>query len=90
MVSKVNSTNLTDATETPYYCAICDFSCGSENTWGLHLNGKIHETSMLQYELSYVPNKSQSDLDTGYCSWDRLKFSSFEPKNDTVLFSNCT
>ena len=62
---EVNSTNSTDSTETPYYCAICDFSCGSENTWGLHLNGKIHETSMLQYELSYVPNKNQSDIDTG-------------------------
>ena len=62
---EVNSTNSTDSTETPYYCAICDFSCGSENTWGLHLNGKIHETSMLQYELSYVQNQNQNDLDTG-------------------------
>ena len=68
MVPKVNSTNSTDSTETPYYCAICDFSCGSENTWGSHLNGKRHEISMVQYELSYVQNKNQNDLDTGCCS----------------------
>ena len=44
--SKINSTDfiITDPTQLPYYCAVCEHSCVSQNELEKHLAGKKHKT----------------------------------------------
>ena len=61
---EINSTNfiITDPTQMPYYCTLCEVFCGSENSWGLHLNGKQHDITMLHYELCNIQKENGNDL----------------------------
>ena len=45
---KINSTNfiITDPTRMPYYCAVCEYSCVSQNELEKHLAGKKHKTNV--------------------------------------------
>ena len=45
---KINSTNfiITDPTQMPYYCAVCEHSCVSQNELEKHLAGKKHNTNV--------------------------------------------
>ena len=59
-IPEINSTNfiITDPTQMPYYCSLCEVFCGSENSWGLHLNGKQHDITMLHYELCNIQKEN--------------------------------
>ena len=61
---EINSTNfiITNPSKMPYYCSLCEVFCGSENSWGLHLNGKQHDMTMLHYELCNIQKENGNDL----------------------------
>ena len=63
-MTEINSTNfiITEPTQMPYYCTLCEVFCGSENSWGLHLNGKQHDMTMLHYELCNIQKENGNDL----------------------------
>ena len=46
--SKINSNDfiITDPTQMPYYCAVCEHSCVSQNELEKHLAGKKHQTNV--------------------------------------------
>ena len=48
MMSQINPTDfiLTDPTQMPYYCAVCEHSCVSQNELEKHLAGKKHKTNV--------------------------------------------
>ena len=47
-MSKINSTEfiITDPTQMPYYCVVCEHSCVSQNELEKHLAGKKHKTNV--------------------------------------------
>ena len=60
-MSKMNSNNfiITDPTQMPYYCALCQVSCGSKNEHVKHLAGNkimVMEFQAAHLKFSYFRN----------------------------------
>ena len=99
---KLNSTNfiITDPTQMPYYCALCQVSCGSQNEHVKHLAGIKHRDKANKEKIKENENEypegatmllSDEQFMEGFVD-DKVIFKQFRtsifmetlPKNDLV------